>query len=176
QSRRAACARVLVLPSLMLGVLVMPLGLDAPFLAMIQITVYAGAIMVLFLFVIMLLGAERLQPDEPGEGRRRYRWFTRVASILVISFFVAFGASFLASNLDARELPLPDPQVQVVHAAPNVGPVEVVAGGTVLASELDFQEASSFIDLPAGEQTLAVIGGSGSSLTTTINLEPARRT
>ncbi len=34
--------------------------LGAPFIAMAQITVYAGAIMVLFLFVIMLLGAQRL--------------------------------------------------------------------------------------------------------------------
>jgi len=34
--------------------------LGAPFIAMAQITVYAGAIMVLFLFVIMLLGAEHL--------------------------------------------------------------------------------------------------------------------
>lgn len=34
--------------------------LNAPFIAMVQITVYAGAIMVLFLFVIMLLGADRL--------------------------------------------------------------------------------------------------------------------
>ncbi|MGE5461798.1 MAG: NADH-quinone oxidoreductase subunit J [Syntrophothermus sp.] len=34
--------------------------LGAPFIAMSQITVYAGAIMVLFLFVIMLLGAESL--------------------------------------------------------------------------------------------------------------------
>jgi NADH-quinone oxidoreductase subunit J len=36
--------------------------LGAPFIAMAQITVYAGAIMVLFLFVIMLLGAEKLAP------------------------------------------------------------------------------------------------------------------
>ena len=36
--------------------------LGAPFIAMAQITVYAGAIMVLFLFVIMLLGAEKLVP------------------------------------------------------------------------------------------------------------------
>ncbi|MDP1548394.1 MAG: NADH-quinone oxidoreductase subunit J, partial [Anaerolineales bacterium] len=36
--------------------------LGAPFIAMAQITVYAGAIMVLFLFVIMLLGAESLAP------------------------------------------------------------------------------------------------------------------
>jgi NADH-quinone oxidoreductase subunit J len=36
------------------------LVLGAPFIAMTQVTVYAGAIMVLFLFVIMLLGAERM--------------------------------------------------------------------------------------------------------------------
>lgn len=38
--------------------------LGAPFIAMSQITVYAGAIMVLFLFVIMLLGAENLAPSQ----------------------------------------------------------------------------------------------------------------
>ena len=37
------------------------LVLNAPFIAMVQVTVYAGAIMVLFMFVIMLLGAERLR-------------------------------------------------------------------------------------------------------------------
>jgi NADH-quinone oxidoreductase subunit J len=38
--------------------------LGAPFVAMAQMTIYAGAIMVLFLFVIMLLGAERLPRSE----------------------------------------------------------------------------------------------------------------
>jgi len=38
---------------------VMYLLLDAPFLFAVQIVVYAGAIMVLFLFVIMLLGVDR---------------------------------------------------------------------------------------------------------------------
>jgi len=38
--------------------------LGAPFIAMSQITVYAGAIMVLFLFVIMLLGVENLKPAQ----------------------------------------------------------------------------------------------------------------
>jgi NADH-quinone oxidoreductase subunit J len=32
--------------------------LNAPFIAMVQVTIYAGAIMVLFLFVIMLLAAD----------------------------------------------------------------------------------------------------------------------
>ena len=45
------------------------LMLNAPFLGMIQITVYAGAIMVLFMFVVMLLGAERLGTEQP-----RYPW------------------------------------------------------------------------------------------------------
>ena len=40
------------------------LVLGAPFIAMAQVTVYAGAIMVLFLFVIMLLGAESLPASE----------------------------------------------------------------------------------------------------------------
>ncbi len=43
------------------AVAVMYLILGAPFIALAQVTVYAGAIMVLFLFVIMLLGAERLR-------------------------------------------------------------------------------------------------------------------
>jgi NADH-quinone oxidoreductase subunit J len=40
--------------------------LDAPFVAVIQIIVYAGAIMVLFLFVVMLLNA----PKEEAEAAR----------------------------------------------------------------------------------------------------------
>lgn len=46
------------------------LVLGAPFIALVQITVYAGSIMVLFLFVIMLLGAERLSAKEPIRGHR----------------------------------------------------------------------------------------------------------
>lgn len=38
--------------------------LGAPFVSLVQVTVYAGAIMVLFLFVVMLLGAERLPEAE----------------------------------------------------------------------------------------------------------------
>ena len=44
------------------------LMLDAPFLAMVQVAVYTGAIMVLFLFVIMLLGAE-VTTDTSGQMR-----------------------------------------------------------------------------------------------------------
>ena len=59
------------------GVAVLYLLLQAPFLAMIQITVYAGAIMVLFLFVIMLLGAEK-----GAEERDAIRWQRPLAAVL----------------------------------------------------------------------------------------------
>jgi len=42
--------------------------LGSPFIAALQIVVYAGAIMVLFLFVIMLLNAKR-EDHPPGQGR-----------------------------------------------------------------------------------------------------------
>ena len=58
----------LVLNFAAVAVLYMLLG--APFIALAQVTVYAGAIMVLFLFVVMLLGAERLPEKEHIPGQR----------------------------------------------------------------------------------------------------------
>ncbi len=57
-------------------VAVLYLLLNAAFIAMVQVVVYAGAIMVLFLFVIMLLGAERA-----GRGES-IRWQPPVALAL----------------------------------------------------------------------------------------------
>jgi NADH-quinone oxidoreductase subunit J len=48
--------------------------LDAPFVAVIQIIIYAGAILVLFLFVVMLLNAPKEAADarlRPAPGPRR---------------------------------------------------------------------------------------------------------
>ena len=60
--------------------------LNAPFLAAVQITVYAGAIMVLFLFVIMLLGAE----ESAGVlGTRTGQLTTAIiGAVLVIGSFI----------------------------------------------------------------------------------------
>ena len=52
----------------MMSLAVIYLLLNAPFIAAVQVAVYAGAIMVLFVFVIMLLGAEKLNAtDTPPE-------------------------------------------------------------------------------------------------------------
>ena len=65
--------------------------LDAPFVAVIQIVVYAGAIMVLFLFVVMLLNA----PHEDTEADERRHILLRSGPLR----FGAFLAVVLASEL-----------------------------------------------------------------------------
>ena len=53
-----------------LAVAVIYLIMGATFIALAQVTVYAGAIMVLFLFVIMLLGAEKPKEVEQHKWQR----------------------------------------------------------------------------------------------------------
>jgi len=70
---------------------VMYLVLDAAFLFAVQIIVYAGAIMVLFLFVIMLLGVDRI------EVRSERLWLQRpIAIVLAIGFVLEVGAAVRA--------------------------------------------------------------------------------
>lgn len=80
-SRNAVYAALfLVLNFATVAVLYLVLG--APFIALAQVTVYAGSIMVLFLFVIMLLGAEKMPAGEPLKNQR---W---VAVVLGLVFMV----------------------------------------------------------------------------------------
>jgi NADH-quinone oxidoreductase subunit J len=59
------------------AIAVLYLLLRAPFLFAIQLIVYAGAIIVLFLFVVMLLGAERAEDE-----RDRIAWQQPVALVM----------------------------------------------------------------------------------------------
>lgn len=69
--------------------------LDAHFLGAIQVIVYAGAIMVLFLFVIMLLNVR-------GEGEKRPAW-PRVAAL--VAALLAVAGITVTAFLDGRALP-----------------------------------------------------------------------
>jgi NADH-quinone oxidoreductase subunit J len=55
----------------MIAIAVLYLLLRAPFLFAVQLIVYAGAIIVLFLFVVMLLGAERAEDEQDRIGWQR---------------------------------------------------------------------------------------------------------
>lgn len=73
--------------------------LGAPFIAMVQVTVYAGAIMVLFLFVIMLLGAEVLRQPSTALGWQRPAMVVLGALFLAALGAVLFGNAFTTGNL-----------------------------------------------------------------------------
>jgi len=76
-TRRNAVHSALFLVVNLFTIAVMFLLLDAPFLFAVQIIVYAGAIMVLFLFVIMLLGVD-------GDERARDRLMGQRAMAVVL--------------------------------------------------------------------------------------------
>lgn len=84
------CAVSLV--TVFLAVAGLYLTLGATFLTAVQILVYAGAIMVLFLFVIMLLNLEKESFEQPRTGRL-------VGTVLAI--VLVFGVVTLVSGISS---------------------------------------------------------------------------
>jgi NADH-quinone oxidoreductase subunit J len=87
--------------------------LHAHFLAAIQVIVYAGAIMVLFLFVIMLLNLG----EEAPRGRTALRWAAYAVGVLAAAGLV------VGALTDPRQLP----DAALVREALQGGSAELVA-------------------------------------------------
>lgn len=67
--------------------------LDAHFVAVIQVLVYAGAIMVLFIFVIMLLNLREDLPVPLGEISRRSLFGLGIAGVLGVGIIAALAVA-----------------------------------------------------------------------------------
>lgn len=89
--------------------------LGAPFIAMAQITIYAGAIMVLFLFVIMLLGAEKLAPGKVLPYQKP------LAIGLAIVLMVESVYAVLARNPSDAEIIVPTEAANSIDAMRDLG-------------------------------------------------------
>ncbi len=105
-----ACALSLVASFLALAALFVTL--DAYFIAIIQVLVTAGAVMVLFLFIIMLLNLQ-------AEGHRRVKLGAMLGGGMVICCFIGLLSNTLASSsLFSEPLPslaeLPHPDVAMM--------------------------------------------------------------
>src|SRR2546426_2472769 len=74
--------------------------LHASFLAAVQVLVYAGAVMVLFLFVIMLL-------DLKEEQRRKFSKFGVAAGVISVGAIVAILVSAIAKSRPGANLSVP---------------------------------------------------------------------
>ena len=66
--------------------------LEAPFVAVVQIIIYAGAIMVLFLFVVMLLNVPREDAAEWDRSHPLYRpMAVRIGAVLAVLLALELG-------------------------------------------------------------------------------------
>ncbi len=108
-TRRSPVASALWLIVTLFATAVMFLLLDAHFIAALQIMVYSGAIMVLFLFVIMLLNlGDQLATDMKG-------WFGRSVG-LVLGGFVAIELWVVTSVIPADPIRLPAGELERMTA------------------------------------------------------------
>jgi NADH-quinone oxidoreductase subunit J len=88
--------------------------LFAEFIALVQIVVYAGAVMVLFLFVIMLLNLDRITlPDDP----RKVRWWVGVCLAVLLPMILV--PVFVQFHITGGEVPkaLQAPNTQTIAEA-----------------------------------------------------------
>jgi NADH-quinone oxidoreductase subunit J len=81
--------------------------MHAPFVALIQVFVYAGAIMVLFLYVIMLINPRQEYPTE-----MLVRW-RRVIVSLLGAIFILLTTAWLANGFSRVEIGYPLESAQI---------------------------------------------------------------
>ncbi|HKV11648.1 MAG TPA: NADH-quinone oxidoreductase subunit J [Thermoanaerobaculia bacterium] len=148
----------LVLTLFSLAVLFVLLG--APFLAALQILVYAGAIVVLFLFVIMLLNIQREEMPQASAGAQRW------AAILGAVVFAGFLLLLIWRAGSPALAPLTEEQVDMKNLARELFstyllPFEIIGvlllvaviGATVVARRMGTAASEDYVHQPADEET-----------------------
>ncbi|MEE2768121.1 MAG: NADH-quinone oxidoreductase subunit J [Actinomycetota bacterium] len=146
----------LFLVETLFGVAVLFVLQDATFLAAVQVIVYAGAIVILFLFVIMLLGVDRAEDlgVEPIAGQRPLAAVAgaSLVGLLLTIFLVAVGAP---TGIPASTTPLGAP-----------------GGNTRALGEALFTDNVFAVELTALLLTVAVVGAVVLSRRTPGSLQP----
>ena len=101
-TRRNPVHAALSLVLTLFGVAVHFVALEAYFLAAVQIIVYAGAIVVLFLFVIMLLGVDKAEDlqTEPLVAQRWLAGITGLGLLGLLVIAVSRGAEMLTTRAE----------------------------------------------------------------------------
>ena len=129
--RRNPVHAALSLVLTLFGVAVLFVLLQAEFLAAVQVIVYAGAIVVLFLFVIMLLGVDRIE-NLRTEPIALQRWVAglvglALAGLLVATALVAGDETVVRGSGIASAVAGDDPDANVRQIAGRIFGDYVVA-------------------------------------------------
>jgi NADH-quinone oxidoreductase subunit J len=114
--------------------------LGSPFIAALQVIVYAGAIMVLFLFVLMLLNVQS-EERMPGEG-----WTLKAVAVALVAILTAqssmvvlrvfrgeLAPDFSASTVTMARALFQDPQYLYVFEATSVLILAALVGAIALS-------------------------------------------
>jgi NADH-quinone oxidoreductase subunit J len=126
--------------------------LEAPFVAVVQIIIYAGAILVLFLFTVMLLNASR---EDGAEWDRSHPYYrpgpTRVGAVLAV---------MLLGQLAWVVSRMPELRAGVGDAAPAASSVRLL--GRVLFTDYMFAfEVTSILIIAAMVGAVVLAGKRG---------------
>jgi len=97
--QRNALTAAIWLVVTMLALAGMFLILGAPFIAAIQVLVYTGAIMVLFIFVIMLLNLDKTESDIRGTGAKALALILAVGTTAFLLRLAGYDPARLAFDL-----------------------------------------------------------------------------
>lgn len=115
------------------------LQLRAQFLAAIQIIVYAGAVVVLFVFVQLLLGVDAHDPKGPGKSKL-------ARSVAGVSLAALTGAALFLLAPEIKDHPMPFVAVGAEH------------GSVAALGKLLFTEALAPFELSTALLIVAVVG------------------
>ncbi len=148
---RNAVYSALCLIYIMAALALLFLMLDAPFLALVQVTVYAGAVMVLFLFVMMLLGNQVI-----SAGEREFRGLPVLASLGATAFILIAGLAIQSGDVDETAAPLPAPLLRVAQFLPITDTTNLHIDGERHSIALPFGAASNFQELAVGAHSLSL--------------------
>lgn len=130
--------------------------LNAPFVFVVQIVVYAGAIMVMFLFIVMMVGADEAVTDsDPIPGQRI------AAIIITVALAVLFATAIALVDWG-------DPA--------QIDKANSTAGGNIVGlSELIFDKYVVIFEVLSALLIVAVVGAIVLTLRTRIKNRPTQR-
>jgi NADH-quinone oxidoreductase subunit J len=141
-SARNTVHAALGLVATLFGIAVLFLNQDAQFLAAVQVIVYTGAIVVLILFVIMLLGVDTDEDvdEEPLVGQRAVAWVVSLGVVGIVA-----GALLLVADGELTGTPA---ATAALDGTPNIEQI-----GRVLFTDYIFA-----VEVTALLLTVAVVG------------------